>query len=127
MEAGVRDYHVSASGKLLSGVSESISPNRPPPTLDRSEVTSRKDTPSQQGLSPIQQPPNSIASSNAFSRSAMTSSPQLPAVHAEFLRNLFRTSLDDFQAKMHEDVLNLHVDLLRQFELQKVGGTRGDS
>ena len=39
----------------------------------------------------------------------------------QFLRNLIREELEEVRDQMREDILNLHMEMLKQFHIHKVG------
>ena len=53
-------------------------------------------------------------------------SPQESAVgsmqpfHTEFIRNMIDDSLSDFREQVHRDIVNVQVEMLRQFQIQQV-------
>jgi hypothetical protein len=40
----------------------------------------------------------------------------------EFIRSMIEDALEDFQDRMRHDIFNLQVEMLRQFQIQQVGG-----
>ena len=51
---------------------------------------------------------------------ADSDSPQV-ALPMAFIKNLLEDSLTQFRQQIHRDVHNMHVDMIRQFQIQKVG------
>jgi protein NEDD1 len=50
--------------------------------------------------------------------------PDVPAKQSDFQMQLVKNTIDDsleaFRFSIHRDVQNMHVELLRQFQIQKV-------
>ena len=42
------------------------------------------------------------------------------AFQTEFVRNLIEDALDDFREEVRRDVMNLHLEMIKQFQLQQV-------
>ncbi|KAL5013981.1 hypothetical protein ScPMuIL_008251 [Solemya velum] len=61
-----------------------------------------------------------VSSASAASASAI--SPQgaenAQTFQTEFIRNLINEAIEDFRDEIHRDMLNLHVEMLRQFQIQ---------
>ena len=64
----------------------------------------------------------SQAIATAATRDAVLPQPIKPAsdFQTQFIKNLIDESLEAFRFSIHRDVQNLHVELLRQFQIQKV-------
>lgn len=73
----------------------------------------------------IAQATSASTSASAASAPASAISPQgtenAQTFQTEFIRNLINEAIEDFRDEIHRDMLNLHVEMLRQFQIQLVG------
>ncbi|KAG9325782.1 hypothetical protein KVV02_005706 [Mortierella alpina] len=70
-------------------------------------------------------PPTSIAPSNRSSRPPGASSPALlppsSSLPTQILESVVEGCLEDFRVGIRSDIQNMHLELLRQFQIQKMG------
>ncbi|EDQ90985.1 uncharacterized protein MONBRDRAFT_36327 [Monosiga brevicollis MX1] len=117
-------FAVSASEAMLRGT-PSLTPHVPPPTVSGSTDRSAADTsqPTQANTSAAREllelERHKLERANIENRHAGANMPLDAGVQADFIRNVVQSTLDDFRFSLHRDVHNLHVELIRQFELQK--------
>ena len=45
----------------------------------------------------------------------------LNSFHVDFLRNIVRDEMEEYFDQMRRDVLNMHVEMLKRFQIQQVG------
>ena len=112
---GPARYALSTSDRLLRGQGASLTPSADPPTLNRSTMPmmASDGSPAPAAISASVSP----GQRRLLTSSATAGSPQ---PQAEMIQAIVQASLDEFRTALHQDVHNMHVDLIRQFEIQKV-------
>jgi protein NEDD1 len=61
----------------------------------------------------------SVAAANATAAAAAALPSSIPGIPLESFKTLIEDSLSQFRQQIHRDVHNMHIDLIRQFEIQK--------
>ena len=113
----------TSSGAVIRTVP--LTPSEDPPTLSRSIVATSTERRSAHGQ------PASPSRAGQAVRSLLTSevgpTPAAGnALQADFVRSIVQSCLDEFRFALHRDVQNMHVELIRQFEIQKVSIWRSE-
>ena len=80
-------------------------------------------------MSPVTTPPEATAAPGAEviqqrhgsrSRSGSSQGHPVAAFQLDMVRSIVNEALDEFRDQVRRDVLNLHMDVLKQFQIQQV-------
>ncbi|MCI4380195.1 hypothetical protein PGIGA_G00237070 [Pangasianodon gigas] len=92
------------------------------PSFDTPEPTQRREVPTQltydSPVSSSQPAAESGAGAAAGASGAVSSGAPLTSVQMNFVRNMIHEALEDFRDTCHRDIINLQVEMVRQFYIQ---------
>ena len=111
VEAALYSYASPVNPPEAEPVHQYQSPSPSPTRTTTTRPTTRPTT--RQSSAP---PPTASSSSFPSSTSASSGS---QGFESEFVKNMLDESLNNFRELIHKDIQNLHVDMLRQFQVQK--------
>ena len=72
-------------------------------------------------------PPEAAPSSGGGAEGSGANNINLTAqpFQTEFVKRMIQDALDDFREQIRDDILNLHVDMIKQFNIHQVGSGAG--
>ncbi|XP_047013188.2 protein NEDD1 isoform X1 [Ictalurus punctatus] len=88
------------------------------PSFNTPEPSQRREVPTQLTYDSPVSSSQPIAESAAGASGAVSSGAPLTSVQMNFVRNMIHEALEDFRDTCHRDIINLQVEMVRQFYIQ---------
>lgn len=88
------------------------------PSFNTPEPSQRREVPAQLTYDSPVSSSQPIAESAAGASGAVSSGAPLTSVQMNFVRNMIHEALEDFRDTCHRDIINLQVEMVRQFYIQ---------